>query len=53
MGVLDFPEGPPEELVAWRKPIFAGAGHDYNRQPAILCADLVTNRRSAFRLTLW
>jgi hypothetical protein len=46
-GYWDFPEGPPEALVAWRKPIFAGAGHDYNRQRAI--ADFV--RDTAIRLS--
>jgi hypothetical protein len=38
-GYWDFPEGTPEALVAFRKPVFAGAGHDYNRQRAI--ADFV------------
>jgi hypothetical protein len=38
-GYWDYPDGPPKELVAFRKPIFAGAGHDYYRQRAI--ADLV------------
>jgi hypothetical protein len=46
-GYLDVPEGPPEALVAFRKPIFAGAGHDYTRQRAI--ADFV--REPAIRLS--
>ena len=46
-GYWDFPSGTPEELVDFRRPIFAGAGHDYYRQRAI--ADLV--REPAIRLT--
>ena len=34
-GYWDYPEGTPEELVAFRQPIFAGAAHDYYRQRAM------------------
>ena len=37
-----FLPGAPEGLVGYRKPLFAGAGHDYARQRAI--ADLVPER---------
>ncbi len=46
-GYWDFPSGTPEELVAFRQPIFAGAGHDYYRQRAI--ADMV--QEAAVRLS--
>lgn len=46
-GYWEFPDGVPEDLVSFRKPIFAGAAHDYSRQRAI--ADLV--REDAIRLT--
>jgi len=34
-GYWGFLEGPPEDLVAFRRPLFAGAAHDYDRQRAI------------------
>jgi hypothetical protein len=40
--------GAPDELVTYRRPIFAGADHDYSRQRAI--ADMVTE--DAVRLPL-
>ena len=39
---VGLPAGAPEDLVAYRRPIFAGAGHDYYRQRAI--ADMVTEQ---------
>jgi hypothetical protein len=46
-GYWEFPDGVPEDLIDFRKPIFAGAAHDYYRQRAIV--DLV--RESAVRLS--
>jgi hypothetical protein len=40
--------GAPAELVTYRRPVFAGADHDYSRQRAI--ADMVTEH--ALRLPL-
>jgi hypothetical protein len=45
-GYWEFPDGVPDDLVAFRQPVFAGAGHDYYRQRAV--ADLV--REPALRL---
>jgi hypothetical protein len=46
-GYWEFTDGTPEDLVAFRKPIFSGAGHDYYRQRAI--TDMV--REDAVRLS--
>jgi hypothetical protein len=43
-----FLAGAPDELVTYRRPIFAGADHDYGRQRAI--ADMVSE--DALRLPL-
>jgi hypothetical protein len=43
-----FLPGAPDELVSYRRPIFAGADHDYSRQRAI--ADMATEQ--ALRLPL-
>jgi hypothetical protein len=43
-----FLAGAPDELVTYRRPVFAGADHDYSRQRAI--ADMVSDQ--ALRLPL-
>jgi len=38
LGLFGFLGGPPDDLVAWRAPLFAAAAHHYSQQRAIVAA---------------